>query len=263
MGKLILAALFGGLVSAVLTFFLMATLRNDTRLEELEKRAAAVEEGQRSQESMNDIVSRRVESLTRQWTSAARDQAREVARLEEAIAARPAAATSEGGGEAPAPGATAPDGTAYVSRKELDAALAKARTAGQLPADWKPVEKKSLEDIARDMNLSSSEEAQARTILRDSEQELVTCLFGDRPFSEIAVEVKAAKEDPEKMQQMVGDAVGRAFANIGKLMTIETRSKKRLADAIGKDKAKDLWSRPRKPILGEEWESLFKDLDLD
>ena len=262
MGKLLLAALFGGILASVVTFFLMTSLATGERREEVEARMSKAELASQAATEKAEVASRRLELLQKRLDTATREHAVTVARIDESLSAKSAAGASA---EGSAPPPAAPDGTPYVSRAELETAIAKARSSGgiSIQSGAKPVEVKSLEEIARDMNLSSAEEANARIILRQSEEEVVQCLFGDRPFAEIEAEVKAAREDPEKLESMVTETMGRAFSNMGKLMTVEARTRKKLGDALGKDRAKDLLSRPHAPILGNDFQKLFSGLDLE
>jgi hypothetical protein len=262
MGKLLLAALLGGVVAALVTFFVATSLVGNERRAETDARLAAAEKAVRDADEKAEVAAKRSDLLQKRLDAATRETTKAVARLEEQVAARPA--PSADGAAAPGT-ATAPDGTPWVSRADLDRALAGARpaagvTVGEPP---KPVEQKPLEDIARDMGLSAAEEANVRNILRESEEEMVRSLFGDRPYAEIAAEVRSAKDDPEKMEQLVTDTVTRAIGNIGKLATLEARTKKKVEGVLGKDRATDLLRRPRKPLLGEEFERLFEGIDLN
>lgn len=263
MGKLLLAALFGGILASVLTFFLMTSLATGDRRAEVESRMSKAEASSESAGEKAEVASRRLELLQRRLETATREHAAAVGRIEASLAERTAASAGADGTTLPPP--AAPDGTPYVSRAEMEAAIAKARSAGGISVQAKaePVEMKSLEEIARDMNLSAAEEANARIILRQSEEEVVQCLFGDRPFSDIEAEVRAAKADPDKMESMISDTAMRAFSNMGKLLTVEARTRKKLGESLGKDRAKDLLSRPHKPVLGNDFENLFKGLDLE
>jgi hypothetical protein len=260
MGKLLLSALLGGIVAAVVTFFLLATLDPGERKAAVEARMLRAEESSRQAADEAAAATRRIELLQRRLESASLEHVRTVARIEEAMAQRPAAGAD---GDAPPPPA-APDGSPYVSRAEMEAAIAKARASGGITvAAAARAEAKTVDEIARDLNLSASETESVRTILRSSEEEALQCLFGERSMSEIQSEVRAARDDPEKMQELVGASVGRAFQNIGKLMTLESRTKKRVADVLGKDRAKEFLAKPRRPVLGEEFQQVFQELDLE
>lgn len=260
MGKLLLAALMGGVVAAALTFFLMTSLGAGERRAEVEQRMAKAETTAQGAEERVDVVTRRLELLTKRMDGAARDHARSLAQIEEALATRRPDAE---GAEAPA-GSTAPDGTPYVSRAEMEAAIAKARTGGGLAAAGAGVvQQKSLEEIAQEMGLTAAEEASVRQAFRESEEEFVRCLFGDRPLPDVVAELRGAKEDPDKLESVMTQAVTNGFQNLGKLMTLEARTKKKVEGVLGKDRAKDLLSRPHKPVLGDEFQRVFSDLDLD
>lgn len=255
MGKLIFAALFGGILASLLTFFLCASLLTGDRKAEVDARLTQAESQVRSAEEKADVASKRADLLQRRFDSISREQARALARIEEAVSQRGGAA-AEG---APA-GATASDGSPYVSRAELEAALAKAGSGGRpVGLVAQRVEAKTLEEIAQEMGLSASDEANVRQVLRDSEEEAVKSLFGDRPLAEIRDELAAAREDPDKMQQLVTDTIGRGFQNVGKLMTLESRTKKKVEGVLGKERAKDFLGRPRRPVLEKEYGELLND----
>ena len=104
---------------------------------------------------------------------------------------------------------------------------------GLMLPDVKPRAPKDLADVAREMNLSAGEEANLREILRESEEEKVRCLFGDKPLADIARDVRAAKDDPEKQQELIQQAVANAMPNLGKLATSDSRRKKKIENLLG------------------------------
>jgi hypothetical protein len=163
-----------------------------------------------------------------------------------------------------APSPLAPDGTPYVSRAQMEEFARKQVGAmvakGGFPVlpEIKPVEKKSLEDIARDMNLSAGEEANLRNILRESEEEAVRDLFGDRPLDEIKREVTEAKEDPDKQAALMQGVVQNGIANVGKLMTLQNREKKRIESVLGAERAAKFMATPRKPVIDSDLEDVLK-----
>lgn len=256
MGKLLFAALFGGIVSAILTFFLCASLLTGDRKAEMDARLTQAEAQVRTSDEKSDVAAKRADLLQKRFDAISREQARALARIEEAVAQRNAAPAGEG---TPS-GTTATDGTPYVSRAELEAAIAKAGAAGR-PAGvfTKPVEAKTLEEIAQEMGMSASDEAGVRQVLRDSEEEALKSLFGDRPLTEIRDEVAAARDDPDKMQQLVTDTIGRGFQNVGKLMTLEMRTKKKVEGVLGKERAGEFLAKPHRPVLEKEYGELLKD----
>lgn len=256
MGKLLFAALFGGIVAAILTFFLCASLLTGDRMTETDLRLTEAETQVRNAEEKSEVAAKRADLLQKRFDAISREQARALARIEEAVAQRNAAPAGEG---APT-GATASDGTPYVSRAELDAAIAKAGASVRPVGPFaKPVEVKTLEEIAQDMGMSASDEAGVRQVLRDSEEEALKSLFGDRPLTEIRDEVAAARDDPDKMQQLVTDTIGRGFQNVGKLMTLEMRTKKKVEGVLGKERAAEFLRTPRRPVLEKEYGELLKD----
>lgn len=261
MGKLLLAAFLGGVLGALVTYFTIATLVGNERRSEMDARLARTEERIQAAEDRADIAAKRSELLQRRLDTTTRDVMQSISGVERTLASR-AETAAPGAAAAAAPGAVAPDGTPYVSRAELEEAMSKARTRGGVVVPGAAEPAKTLEQIAQEMGLSASEEAEARTILRSSEEEAVRCLFGDRPLKEIGDEIRAAKDDPDKMEALVGETMGRAFSNLGKLATLEGRTRKRMEGALGKERAADLMRRPHVPVLGPEFEQIFEGVDL-
>jgi hypothetical protein len=252
MGKVILAALVSGIVAALVTATVLSALRAGEG-ESATVRVAATEE--RLAEQKEDLASalRRIDSLTKAVEGGGGEG-------RSGRATAPADAD-----QAPAtPGAVAPDGTPYVSRAELEKALKEhLATTQAVPAPEPAVPKRSVEEIAGEMGLSATEEANVRQILRESEEEAIRCLFGERPLAEVRDEFRAAKEDPEKMSALAQDMVGRAFANLGKLMTLENRTKRRVEETLGKERAKEFLGKPRKPVTGVDVDEVLSDLDFE
>jgi len=248
MGKTIFAAVVVAVFAAVATVLVMNALLADKRAADADaqKKADDVAKVER------DRIERRISDLEKR--AAEPRERRGVAR---------AADDAAGAG----PPALAPDGTPYVSRAEMVkyagelAAKASAMRGNEFaPVDpVKPVEKKSLEDIARDMNLSAGEEANLRNILRESEEEMVRSLFGDKPLDDVKREVKEAKDDPDKQAALVQTMAQNGIANLGKFVTSEKRMKKRVEDVLGKERGEKFLAAPRKPVLDPEFEDLMKD----
>jgi hypothetical protein len=109
------------------------------------------------------------------------------------------------------------------------------------------------------MGLSASQEADVKQALRESEEEAIKSLFGDRPLTEIRDELKAARQDPDRMQQVITETMARGFQNAGKLITLESRTRKKVEGVLGKEKAKEFLSKPRKPVLEEEYGEILRD----
>jgi hypothetical protein len=247
MGKTIFAAVIAAVLSSIATVLVMGTLQAD-------KTAAAADERKKTEE-VQKIERERLE--------------RRVGELEKRPAAPPRAErrAADDAASAATPGAPppplAPDGSPYVSRAEMEAFARKyAAAAMAAPSNVeppKPVEKKSLEDIARDMNLSAGEEANLRNILRESEEEMVHSLFGDRPLDDIKREVKEAKDDPDKQAALMQGVVQNGIANVGKIMTLENRMKKRVEGVLGAERSAKFLATPRKPVIDADLENVLKD----
>jgi hypothetical protein len=203
---------------------------------------------------------------------------RRVTELEKRSEARPRTerAASAPDGAAPAAGTTpaapaagerllAPDGSPYVSLEELKAfaheagvepgGIRKAATAADAPA----VPSKTLEEVATEMNLSAGEEANLRNILRETEEEMLQDLFGDKPLEDIKREAREAKDDPDKQAEMVQGIAQHAIQNLGKIATLEMRRKKRVTSVLGKDRAEQFLAKPMKPVLDPELEDVLKN----
>jgi hypothetical protein len=123
----------------------------------------------------------------------------------------------------------------------------------------KPVEQKSLEDIAREMNLSAGEEANLRNILRETEEEYVRCLCGNRPLDDIKRDAKEAKDDPEKKAALIQGAVQNGIANVGKLVTLPEVQKKRIEAVLGPERAAKFEATPRKPVIDADLQDILKN----
>lgn len=249
MGKTIFAALVAAVLASVATVLVMDSLRTarDAAGDEARRKDAETAKVERER------LERRIADLEKRPTAAAR--------VERRPAAAPPSATETTAVVAPPP--LSPDGTPYVSRAELEEFAKKLPPAAQVaeivPA--KAVEKKSLEDIAREMNLSAGEEANLRNILRESEEEMIHNLFGDKPLADVVKEAREAKEDPDKAAAMMQGVVQNGIANVGKLMTLENRTKKKVEAVLGADRAKQFNATPRKPVLDPDLEDAFDGIN--
>jgi hypothetical protein len=234
MGKTIFAAVIAAILSSIATVLVMGTTQAD--------KLAADADARKKDEDVRRVERERLE--------------RRVAELEKRPVPAPRA-ERRAADDASAPGVPppplAPDGTPYVSRAELEAFARKyAAAAMSTPTNFtpaKPVEKKSLEDIARDMNLSAGEEANLRNILRETEEEYVRCICGNRPLDEIKRDVKEAKDDPEKQAALIQGAVNNGIANVGKLMTLHKVQSKKIEAVLGAERAAKFEATPRKPVI--------------
>jgi hypothetical protein len=245
MGKTIFAAVIASLLTAIATVLVMDSLRAEKAAVDARVRETATE-------------TERIE----------RDRlASRVAEVEKRVSAVPRAERRAAVDDAPAPPPpTAPDGTPYVSRAELEAyareqigGLRAAQAVPAVPGDTKPVPKKTLEEIAREQGLSAGEEANLRNILRESEEELVHCLFGSKSIDEIKADLVAVKADPDKQSELMQTLIQNGLANAGKLMTLEKRTKKRVDEVLGPERGKKFMDAPRQPILAPEFEDILKD----
>ena len=61
------------------------------------------------------------------------------------------------------------------------------------------------------------------------------------------------------MQTFIQETATRAFSNLGKLATLETRTKKRVQDALGKERATEFLGKPRKPVIDVDLEEVLGD----
>lgn len=157
----------------------------------------------------------------------------------------------------------AQDGTPYLSAAEVEAAVKKAldERGAAIAGDYvTPEPAKTLEEIAAEIGLSSGEEAQVRTILRESEDELLDIFFPGQKLADIKQTALEVKDDPDKQSELVQSLIMRAVPNAGKLMTMEKRRNRKIRDAIGEEKARQLRSKRVKSIYGDEVETLFKDV---
>ncbi len=246
MGKTIFAAVLAALLTSVVTVLVMGSTQADKAAADAQARQLAEETARVERERLERRVAeveKRAAALPRPDRHAADD-------------APPAA----GAGAAPPP--LAPDGTPYVSRAELETfaktqGAALVREAMAAPAA-KPVEKKSLEDIAREQGLSAGEEANLRNILRESEEEMVHNLFGDKPLDDVKREVLEAKTDPDKQAALVQGVIQNGIANVGKVVTLENRTRKRVESVLGAERAAKFLATPRKSVIAPEFEDVLK-----
>jgi hypothetical protein len=249
-GKTIFAALIASVLASIATVIVMEALRAersaaDAQARELETQTQKIE---------RDRLVQRLADVERRVAAPARAERR----AEPAASVDPAPAASPA---APAP--LAADGTPYVSRAQMEAFARSlgARVGGvaEAPAEVKPVEKKTLEEIAREQGLSAGEEANLRNILRESEEELIHCLFGTKTIEEVKADFLAAKADPEKQSELMQSAIQNALQNVGKLMTAEKRTKKRVNEVLGEERGKKFMDAPRKSVIAPDMEEFFKD----
>ena len=256
MGKTIFAAVIAALVTSIVTVMVMSSIQSEQRASDAAARKTVDDTAQVERERLD----RRVAELERR-AAAPRAGRRESAEAP-AETGEPAAAPSvPGAGGAPA---IAPDGTPYVSQAQMEA-FAKAHGVRvgeieQVIAEAKAVESKTLEEIAREQGLSAGEEANVRNIVREAEEELVRCLFGTKTIDEVKADVLAAKDDPDKQEELMTTAIQNAIGNVGKLMTLEKRTKKRVDEVLGAERSKKFLDAPRRPLIAPELEEIFEAL---
>ena len=253
MGKSILAAVLAAILASLATTLVMRSLADDqvrtteSRLVRAEQRATDAEERVRTALDRIDRFGDRVQRAEVAASEANRN----------ALSAVQAAGAEPVAGGAPL---TAPDGSPYVSRADLDQALAALPAAGTGGIGFTPPPtKKSLEEIAADMALTAQQESTLRVILRDAEQELVNLLFGNRPIEDVKEEVRRAKIDPDRMSELVQSVAIRGFGNLGKVATWETRLRRKVEDTLGQERAAEFLAKPRKPVLDENFEEIFEE----
>jgi hypothetical protein len=250
-GKTIFAAVVAAVLASVATVLVMESLRTEREVASAKGRALADETAKIERERLE----RRIVDLEKRPASAGRAERRS--------AQEPAAGGEPGTPATAAPAALAPDGTPYVSRAQMEA-YAKAQAAllglsGGAAVPATPVEQKSLEDIARDMNLSAGEEANLRNILRDAEEEMIHNLCGDMTIDEVKRQVQEAKEDPDKQAALAQVGFTNAVSNAGKLMTWESRLRKRVERVLGPEKTTEFLAKPRKPVIDADLDDLLED----
>ena len=155
----------------------------------------------------------------------------------------------------------APDGSPYVSKLELESTLVRKGlnllTKDGEAIDFKP---KTLEEVAKEMNLSHGEVEGLRAILRETEEEGIRLLLGDRPWDEIKQEIREAEDDDDKAAELAQRVATNMFTNLGRIATIERRRNRKIRDLLGKDRAKDFASRNVSPVSGTGFEELLGDV---
>jgi hypothetical protein len=249
MGKTIFAAVVAAVLASIATVLVMDSLREERAVATNEARKLADETARIERERLE----RRVADVEKRAAAAPRAERRPAESAPEAAPAN---------GEAAPPPPLAPDGTPYVSRAELETfartqGAALVREAMAAPAAVK-VEKKTLEEIAREQGLSAGEEANIRNLLREAEEEMVRCIFGDKSMDEVQRLVLEAKDDPDKQAALTQTAVQNGIANLGKLMTAENRMKKKVENVLGAERAAKFLAAPRKPVIAPEFEAALK-----
>lgn len=250
MGKTLLAAILAAVVASIATTLVMQSIADDrarvleARVDDAEQRAADAEERVLTALDRVDRFGDRV-----QRTEIAVNEAQQNA----LSAVRAAGAEPAVGAE----GLKAPDGTPYVSRAELETALA------ERPATFEfepPPPAKTLEEIAEEMGLTAHQESTLRVILRDAEQEMINMLFGNRPIEDVIADARRAQEDPDLQAEMVQGVIMRGVGNAGKIMTWENRVRKKVTDALGEEKGSEFLGKPRKPVLDASLEEVFEGI---
>ncbi len=253
MGKTILVAVIAAVLASLATNLVMASFPTEQAAHEREQIA--------KDRQVLQVIERRIGDMERKAAASRERVAR--ARSDEGVEAEVGAESDDttASGAAAGPSAVAPDGSPYVSRAEVEKLFAEraaaTAAAGQAPAT-PPVPKRSLEEIAGEMNLSAGEEANLRIILRESEEEMLHSLFGVRPVDDIIADVEAAKQDPEKDAELKQQMIVRGIGNVGKLLTLEKRMKKKVESVLGPERAAEFLAKPRKPVISDKLEEVFK-----
>jgi hypothetical protein len=253
MGKTIFVAIVAAILASVATTILLGSFGSPA------ERAAAARSDK--QQAEIERLTETLDTLAKRQTA----QGRDLKRVQGSRRGPPEAEAIAGpGSDAPAgEAAVAPDGTPYVSRADLETYFAEQaeslRPVPSEPVEFKPVPARSLEEIAAEMGLSIGEEAQVRIILRESEEEMMQILFGDRSIEEIKQEVEQAKDDPDKQAEMIQRVLPRVFTNIGNIATMEARQKKKLESVLGEERTAEFLKHEVEPIHGAEFEDLFDE----
>lgn len=152
----------------------------------------------------------------------------------------------------------APDGTPYVSRTELDEAVAKAVAARGGKIDTTPPEPaKTLAEVAQEMGLTAGEEAQIRNIMQESEDEILDIFFPGQKFADIKATVQEVADDPDRQADFVQEMAMKAVPNFGRLATLESRRKNKIRNVLGPERYRTFRSKRVKPFYGDEMENLF------
>lgn len=263
MKRSIFPAVFAALVVSILVNVISLSLRDDGR-GDLLRRAEDAEKRVLGSADKVDTVVRRLEALERRSAGSRRG-----IDVEGGEAASPEVVVPDGAAVFPVDenGAPlAPDGTPFISRKDLEAEVAKAIAARSaafqgLGAPVEPA--KTLEEVAAEMGLSAGEEAQLRIIQRESEDEVLDIFFPGQRIEEIKQTAKELKDDPDRLSAFVQQGLMRAFSNAGKLMTLDRRRNKSIKDALGEERAAEFRSKRVKPFYGEDLEHLMDGLLRD
>ncbi len=258
MGRTILVALVVAVLASVATNLVLGALGNDTR-REFEERLAAADRRADAAESRVDTALRRVDAVADRVARAERGA--EEARRDAATAAAAAGASPSAEGAV----LTAPDGSPYLSQAAFEQALAERLAGGRALAAAETAvaaarPPQTLAEIAADMGLTAQQEATLEVLIRDSEQELVNLLFGERSIQDVKAEILRAKEDPDLQAELIQRTLMRGVSNAGKLMTRERALRRKVEDALGKERAAEFLRRPRRPVLDPDLEDFFKDL---
>jgi hypothetical protein len=263
MKRSVFPAVFAALIVSVFIQLVAMGLKDDGRgdfLQRAEKAEAKVE----SMTDQVDILIRDLDKLKRQQSGR---------RFSGVRPGAPEPGSSAENGESPSAGSSllalnvdaegrplASDGTPYLSKAQFDAALKEALAEHGLVASRPFEPAKELAEVAADMGLSSGEEAQIRTIMRESEDEFLDIFFPGQKLEDIRRTAAELKADPDKQADLVQALIMRAVPNAGKLMTMENRRNRKVKGVLGEERGATFIGKRVKPIYGDEVQDLLKDV---
>ena len=145
--------------------------------------------------------------------------------------------------------AAADPATLALVRKAIGEEM-EARMGGTKPIDLDPKfkvpgkKRATLSEAARELDLSSSEEAELRRIYADTQEKYLKLIAGpDGDVDAVRRELDEAKKDPKKAPLMMAKYLPKMLPKIGELMTIRFDQDAAVQAAVGPDKAARLDSR--------------------
>ncbi len=257
MGKTIFTALISAIVASVITALIVLALSGDEARERLE-RERLLEKRILDSEDQVSVALERVDRM--------RGDLRQAEKRALGAAMRTAAEGTDAAVVGEDGRLVAPDGSALVSKAEMDAAIEAFWTEKGGPGAlfnteaFEPEPAKTLSEIADEMGLTTQQEATLSVILRESEQDLVNILFGERPLEDVKDEIRAVKDDPDAQAELLQRTMTRAFANMGKLFTHEARLEKRVKNILGDEVGAEFLGKNRKPELDPDFEEFLEEV---
>lgn len=154
-------------------------------------------------------------------------------------------------GAGAAPAGTAADGSRPITAADLEAALAKAVEAtlekraeadkAAAAAEKAPKPRKSLAEVARELNLSSAQEDAVRQAYREAGDRLLKVMAEPESDAEtLRRELEAAKGDQGKTMGLVTKYMPKFITKLGDVMSIQAERDEKIRKAVGDENVQRL-----------------------